>query len=299
MTSAILVIGNLNVDIIMGPQEPWPRPGTEVVLPHGDLRVGGAAGNTALALQAIGTPYRLVANRGHDVFGDWLAAAFPDQDDPMLTAAATTVSVGITHPDGERTFFTTVGHLGQFNLACVEAQFPASVTPGALALLSGTFVTPALTADYPKLIALLRERGFVVALDTGWPAGGWTEAVRTQVRDWLPSCEHVLLNEMEAQGMTGVTETGAAVRSIMSSLSPNAVLVIKRGPAGALVVHGSETLAVPAPAVTVVDTIGAGDVFNAGYLSALSRSASPQQATKGGVRLASLAVSTQPRRYLT
>ena len=77
MTVPILVIGNVNVDLIMGPQEPWPTPGTEVILPAGDLRVGGAAGNTALALSALGTGHRRVANRGPAVFGDWLAAASP------------------------------------------------------------------------------------------------------------------------------------------------------------------------------------------------------------------------------
>ena len=299
MTPPILVIGNLNVDIIMGPQAPWPRPGTEAILPHGDLRVGGAAGNTALALQAIGTPYRLVANRGHDVFGDWLAAAFPDQSPPALAVAATAISVGITHPDGERTFFTTLGHLDHFDFACVEAQLPASTAPGALALLSGTFVTPALTADYGRLIALLRARGFVVALDTGWPPGGWTDAVRAQVLAWLPFCGHLLLNEVEAQGLAGVAHTGEAAAAILSGLPRDAVLAIKSGADGAIVFRGSETLTVSAPAVTVVDTIGAGDAFNAGYLSALSRGASPREATRVGVRLASLAVSTQPRRYLT
>ena len=299
MTSPIFVIGNLNVDIIMGPQEPWPQPGTEAILPHGDLRVGGAAGNTALALQAIGTPYRLVANRGHDVFGTWLAAAFPDQSPPALAVAATAISVGITHPDGERTFFTTLGHLDHFDFACVEAQIPASTAPGALALLSGTFVTPALTADYGRLIKLLRARGFVVALDTGWPPGGWTDAVRAQILAWLPLCGHLLLNEVEAQGLAGVTDTGEAAAAILSRLPGDAVLAIKCGADGALVFHGSEMLAAPAPAVTVIDTIGAGDAFNAGYLSAISRSASPQEATEGGVRLASLAVSTLPRRYVT
>jgi sugar/nucleoside kinase (ribokinase family) len=297
MTTPILVIGNLNVDLIMGPQEPWPMPGTEVILPDGDLRVGGAAGNTALALQAIGAPYRLVANRGQDVFGAWLAAAFPDQDEPATTRAATTISVGITHPDGERTFFTTAGHLGGFDWACVEGQLPASGSPGALALLCGTFVTPALLPDYRKLVAELCRRRFTVVLDTGWPPEGWSEAVCAEVRGWLPDCGHLLLNEVEAQGLAGVSETDAAARSILSGLAQDAVLVIKCGPAGALVFHRAERFAVPAPAVEVVDTIGAGDAFNAGYLSGLTKGCSPQEAATIGVNLASLAVSTKPRRY--
>ncbi len=45
----LAVIGNVNVDLILGPAEPWPKAGTEVIVDHDELRVGGQAGNTALA----------------------------------------------------------------------------------------------------------------------------------------------------------------------------------------------------------------------------------------------------------
>ena len=297
MTAPILVIGNLNVDVIMGPQEPWPTPGTEVVLQHSDVRVGGAAGNTALALQAMGTPYQLLANRGCDVFGAWLASAFPDQRDPPVAEAASAISVGITHPDGERTFFTTLGHLAYFDLACVEAQLLGRVEPDGVTLLSGTFVTPALLADYSTLLAGLRQRGDRVALDTGWPASGWTPTLRAQVRDWLPNCSHLLINEAEVRGMAGENDTEVAIRSILPSLAPDAVLVIKCGADGALAVHGTEWFSIPAPDVAVADTVGAGDVFNAGYLAATAEGCTPAEATRRGVHLASRIISTHPRRY--
>lgn len=297
MTGPVFVIGNLNVDLVMGPQEPWPTPGTEVLLPMSDLRVGGAAGNAALALREIETPYRLVANRGNDILGRWLADAFPDQSEVPVSDAPTTVSVGITHPNGERTFFTSAGHLNRFDLACVEAQLPPAAEQGAIALVVGSFVTPMLLRDYPSLIASLRRRRFMVALDTGWPDGGWTEDVCSQVRSWLPACGQLLINEAEAQGLAGRTDTRAAAEAILAWMAPEAVLVVKRGPSGAIGFCGSAQVEVPAPAVTVVDTIGAGDAFNAGYLSALVRGRAPGEAVAAGVDLASLAVSTLPRRY--
>lgn len=297
MTEQIAVVGNLNVDLVMGPQEPWPTPGTEVLLPMSDLRVGGAAGNAALALRELETPYWLVANRGDDILGRWLAEAFPDQSGLAISNAPTTISVGITHPNGERTFFTPAGHLNRYDLACVEAQLPEAAEQGAIALVVGTFVTPALLPDYPKLIASLRGRQFSVALDTGWPDGGWTEEVRSQVGSWLPACSHLLINETEALGLAGRSDLHAAAEVILPRMEPGAVLVIKRGPSGAVAFHASARVEVPAPVVTVVDTIGAGDAFNAGYLSALVRGGAPDEAVAAGVALASLAVSTMPRRY--
>ena len=39
----LAVIGNVNVDLILGPTAPWPRAGTEIIVDHDDLRVGGQA----------------------------------------------------------------------------------------------------------------------------------------------------------------------------------------------------------------------------------------------------------------
>ena len=113
----------------------------------------------------------------------------------------------------------------------------------------------------------------------------------------LPACAHVLINDAEARGLAGVDDTESAARAILPSLAHETVLVIKCGPAGALVCQGGERAGVPAPAVAVVDTIGAGDAFNAGYLAATREGCGPVEATERGVRLASLAVSTRPRRY--
>ncbi|RUX11139.1 carbohydrate kinase family protein, partial [Mesorhizobium sp. M2A.F.Ca.ET.037.01.1.1] len=107
----LAVIGNVNVDLIVGPVAPWPKAGTETVVDHDDLRVGGQAGNTALAWQALGIDFEIAANLGDDQFGRWLREAFGHRAKKWpVRPEGTTLSVGMTHPDGERTFFTTRGH---------------------------------------------------------------------------------------------------------------------------------------------------------------------------------------------
>ncbi|TGW06294.1 carbohydrate kinase family protein, partial [Mesorhizobium sp. M2D.F.Ca.ET.145.01.1.1] len=68
----LAVIGNVNVDLIVGPVAPWPKAGTETVVDHDELRVGGQAGNTGLAWQALGVDFAIAANVGDDQFGHWL-----------------------------------------------------------------------------------------------------------------------------------------------------------------------------------------------------------------------------------
>jgi sugar/nucleoside kinase (ribokinase family) len=300
MTSKITLIGNVNIDLIMGQLQFWPKPGTEVTLPHSEWRVGGATGNSALALQALNADFRIIANRGNDHFGEWLSEPFGAKSKPWtVSRSATGLSMGITHPDGERTFFTTLGHLNEFNFDDVVKQLPNEAESGEIALLSGAFVTPTLLEKYEDLIAVLKQRGFVIALDTGWPSSGWTDPICNAVVRWCGSCDHLLLNELEIRSLTGFKEdtTELVALAMMDILPDKATMIMKRGPLGALACSQGVLHRQTAPATVVVDTIGAGDVFNAGYLWALSQGKDLAAALKIAVDTASTAIATQPRQY--
>jgi sugar/nucleoside kinase (ribokinase family) len=300
MSCTIYLIGNVNIDLVMGSTAPWPTPGTETILPHSEWRVGGAAGNSALALKALGAPYKIIANRGHDDFGRWLTKPFGAKSKAWpVTKTATALTVGITHPDGERTFFSSLGHLSEFSIHDVIAQLPDHAKLGDVALLSGVYVLPTLKAKYAELITLLHKRGFAVALDTGWPDGGWTINVRSEALKWVGQCDFVLVNELEARGLTAMPTSPIqdVASALLNAMLPNANLVIKRGPNGALAQCGSIQVEVVAPAVTVIDTIGAGDVFNAAYLDAIRRNMTGMEGLHLAVSVASQVISTQPRLY--
>ena len=297
----LVVIGNLNADLIMGPAEPWPKPGTEIILEHDDLRVGGSAGNTALAWRALGVEFTLAANTGNDVFGRWLAEACgPEGAHMPVHPGGTTLSVGIVHPDGERTFFTTRGHLAHFSLADVQHVLGSRTFAGGYGLLCGSFLTDRLVEEYDRLFDWADRSGLSLALDTGWPSDGWTEKNRQVARHWLSRCRIALFNEVETAMLTGKDDPVVAAHAMRVLMPAGGIAVVKRGPDGALAVDGDGELhSVPAPAVTVIDTIGAGDVFNAGFLAALAAGEPLQVCLKRGVAVASRAISTHPRSYDT
>lgn len=295
----LAVIGNVNVDIIIGPTVPWPKPGTEIIVDHDELRVGGQAGNTALAWQALGVDFQIAANVGDDQFGRWLSEAFGSRAAKWpARPEGTTLSVGITHPDGERTFFTTRGHLPRFNLADVFAVLDADRLAGGYALLTAAFLTDDLTSEYDRLFDWVDARRITVALDTGWPLDGWTEANCAATLRWLSRSGCALLNEIEATTLAGLDNPFEAARKLRAGMPEGAVVVVKRGPAGAIAIgHDGAIVAAAAPAVKVVDTIGAGDVFNAAFLAALAGGRVLADCLVAGTRSASRAISTLPRRY--
>jgi sugar/nucleoside kinase (ribokinase family) len=293
----LAVVGNVNVDLILGPVEPWPRLGSEIIVDHDELRVGGSAANSALTWRALGVDFQFVANTGSDLYGQWMrdqlaphSAAWP------VEPGGSTVSVGITHPDGERTFFTTKGHLAALTWPHVRDGLDWDQLAGGWLLLCGSFLTTALATDYKALFAHARERRVLVALDTGWPPQGENAFVRDEALGWAREIDCLLVNEAEVALLTG--RSGSEIDVLARLLRSGAIAVIKRGPRGAEALGPEGRASCTAPAVEVVDSIGAGDVFNATFLAALAEERSLDEAVSRGVRTASLALSTFPRRYL-
>lgn len=294
----LYVVGNLNVDLIMSTLDQWPQKGTEAMLESSSLRPGGSAGNCALALDALDTPYRLVANQGNDQFTAWLAGLFASSAPgwPQYECE-TSLTFGVTHPDHERTFFSNQGHIVRLSMADVLQQLPAVAACGDWVVLCGTFLCTALYGDYPALLETLRQRGYRIAVDSGWPPQGWSDALRRHIPDWLSYCDALLLNEVETQGISGCETLPQAAATLLAMMPANARCVVKCGPLGAHCWTGSEHQHVRAEAINVVDTIGAGDSFNAGYLSALIYGFDDLTALRWGIRVASAAIGSSPRQY--
>lgn len=294
----LAIVGNVNVDMILGPAAPWPVPGSEIIVEHSELRVGGSAANSALTWQALGATFQFVANTGTDLYGAWMRDQLaPHSAAWQIAPGPSTVSVGITHPDGERTFFTNKGHLLELAWPEVRDGIDWPGLAGGWLLLCGTFLSPRLAEDIPVLVAHCQRHGVRVALDTGWPPDGWEGETRNRARAWLRGTDCLLVNEAEAAALSGQGDPSSAGAALLDEVAPGGVVVVKVGPGGALVFDGKEEIRVPAPQVRVVDTIGAGDVFNAAFLKGLADGRSLAEAAAQGVQTASRAISTFPRSY--
>jgi sugar/nucleoside kinase (ribokinase family) len=295
----LAIIGNVNVDLILGPANPWPTPGTEIMVDHDELRVGGSAGNAALTLLGLGLDFQIAANVGNDPFGEWLRQDFGAHASRWsVEAVGTTLSVGITHPNGERTFFTTRGHIAHLSWPEVRAMLDVERLKGGIAILCGSFLTDMLVKDYDALFDWADTHDIKIALDTGWPIDGWTEENRSRAERWLGRCHIALFNEVETTRLTQTTDPVGAACKLKTSMPEGAIVVVKRGPEGALAVGpDNAVISAEAPLVSVVDTIGAGDVFNAAFVAAQAGGQSIDDSLRTGVRIASMAISTVPRRY--
>ena len=288
----LLILGNINLDLILGPLDDWPTRGTEALVAQQQWRVGGNAGNAVIAAQALGVDFMSFSTIGHDFAGEWLKAQLGSQVNWTASDESTSVSVAVTHADGERTF---ISHLGHLQTLCVQQLSPLPAS--RYALLAGAFLTPALRREYPALLAHFAKQQTRVALDMGWPDEGFTEALRNEVAQWLPQAHYLLINEIEACGLSGCSTAQVALLSLAGRLPPDGTVVIKRGGQGVLVYQQNESHVIAAPQVNVIDSVGAGDTWNTAFLSELLQGSTVTKACTQATLVASRVISTSPRIY--
>jgi sugar/nucleoside kinase (ribokinase family) len=293
----LIIVGDVGVDLVLGPISEWPRVGTETVVERNELRAGGSAGNAALAVSYLGGQSQLLSVVGNDEPGAWLRGELRPLGATLAVCdAPTTLSVGLIHSCGERSFFTTRGHLEAFSYEILRPLIPPAPDARSIALLSGVFLTPALRAAYPLLIRELHSLGYRVALDTNWPPQGWSPALREEVAGWVSASDHVLLNELEVRSLADTTDLTAAIERLAPMLKRGATLAVKTGARGAIGAEDGQRCECAAPQASTFDTIGAGDSFNAGYLLARLDGAGLAEALVAGCRAASAIIARFPRR---
>ena len=128
------------------------------------------------------------------------------------------------------------------------------------------------------MLARLRAQGITTSWDFGWnePLTG-----DRGLNDLIDALDFVFVNEHEARLYTGEQTIEAAIPHWRTR---QAIAVVKIGEAGAVWVAPDRDIHVEAPKVKVVDTTGAGDSFNAGFLVAWMNGGSPEECLKAGNR---------------
>ena len=150
--------------------------------------------------------------------------------------------------------------------------------------ISSYFLQAALQPDLPDLLAHAHSLGLTTSLDTNWdPSGKWYgfDELLQQVDVFLP-------NENEALALTGAASVESAATQLCQKCG---TVALKLGALGALAVQRDGIARTPALPVRVVDTVGAGDTFDAGFVYGFLQGWSLEKSLQLGVACGSL--STQ------
>lgn len=264
----VTCVGVLVADLIVRPVDRWPEPGRLHLVEAIEVRSGGLAHTTGVTLARLGVSTAVVGCVGTDSFGTFLIDVLRERGvdahvrrDETAATSATVVAVSTT---GERTFLHLVGANGHL----VPEDTSDTLLARSRALhLGGYFILPAMDGEPAAgLLRRARSAGCLTSLDVAWDAQGrWMAALAP----CLPHLDVLFGNRDE---LACVTDSDSPPR--MAALLRDrgvGVVAVKLGAEGSYVAGGTWRAFVPAYAVEVVDTTGAGDAYCGGFLAGYLR----------------------------
>lgn len=258
------------------------------------LTLGGAETNVAIGLARLGHTARWLGRIGADELGELV----------RRTLRAEGVQAGIVVDDARRTGLlliekriADVSRVAYYRSgsagSAVGASDLESLFEGEPRLLHVTGITPALSPTAAEAsrwaVDAAVERGIPVSVDVNYRAALWARQDAAAVLTPLASRAAIVFASADELGMVASGTESDAVASLLDGGVSE--VVVKRGGAGATAWHSGGELTVPARSVPVVDTIGAGDAFTAGYLSALLDDLPVADRLERGAVLGAFAVS--------
>jgi sugar/nucleoside kinase (ribokinase family) len=262
----VLVVGEINVDLILQGAHAFPTPGKEVLVDDVVLTLGSASAICAMGLARLGTPVAFLGKVGTDPWGefclDFMRAAAIDVSHVVGDAKVKTgVTVSVTSPRDR----ALISYLGAIRALRAE-DVPARAFQGFDHLhVSSYYLQEGLRPGVRGLFARAHAAGLTTSLDPGFdPSERWEQDLVAT----LAEADLFLPNEVELTSIARRADVADALRQLENG---HTRVVVKLGAQGCMTLEGGRPLAVPAFPVDPVDTTGAGDSFDAGFLHAWLR----------------------------
>ena len=258
----VLVVGELNVDLILNGMEKFPEVGKEIIAQKMLLTLGSSSAIFASNLSVLGSRVAFCGCIGRDHFGDKILDDLTQKNvDCNFIIRSKTADTGVTvalNIKEDRAMITYPGAMNELK----SSDITDDILKTARHLhLSSVFLQPSLKPGLVSLFSRARALGLTTSLDPQWdPAELWDlhfEELLPHVNLFLPNIEELknITAKKTLHEATAVTDQRAEM------------VVVKSGNAGAVLrMKGKNINQAPFLNGAVVDAIGAGDSFNAGFI---------------------------------
>jgi sugar/nucleoside kinase (ribokinase family) len=264
----ITIAGEINLDLILyGLPEQMPTE-RELLATQFKMTLGSSSAIVAHNLAALGSRVGFITKVGDDALGkialDRLLAGGVDLSH-VVRAAGTASGVTVILPhERERHILTYLGTISELRFEDLDLEYLASARHFHM---SSLFLQRALAPRVSELFRQMKTAGLTTSLDTNDdPDDRWEGALDAA----LPFVDILLPNEREAMKMARATNLETAGARLSERVK---TVVVKMGSRGAMAIQGKQRFTAPAASVRVLDPVGAGDSFNAGFLHQFVRGA--------------------------
>ncbi len=256
----ILVAGEINPDLILTGDVAPIFGQFEKLIDSASLAIGSSSAIFACAAARLGLKVIFIGMCGDDIFGrymlDEMSKRGVDVSNVVVIPNGQTGLSVILSRGADRAILT---HPGLISTLKAEAVPDRLLRKSRHIHVASYFLQTSLQPGLPGLFARAQALGLSTSLDTNWdPSGKWRgfNSLLQKVDVFLP-------NKKETLALTGTKRIGPASQKLSGLCK---VVAIKLGADGAIAQRGEETARVKAQKIMVVDTVGAGDTFDAGFL---------------------------------
>ena len=262
----IAIAGEINLDLILyGLPEQMPTE-RELLASDFAITLGSSSAILAHNLAALGSRVGFVTKAGDDSFGS-LAIDRLRERGVDLTRVVHGAKSGVTLilPHGpQRHILTFPGTISELRFGDLNLDYLASARHFHM---SSLFLQRELLPHVPELYRRMKSAGLTTSLDTNDdPDDRWD----TILDEILPHVDILLPNEREAMKMSRTDDVETALSLLAQKVG---TIVVKRGASGAVAIQNGRRFTALAAPVTVIDPVGAGDSFDAGFLHQFLRGA--------------------------
>jgi len=283
-------VGVIVADISVYPLEEFDYSADSRRVKEISVHGGGDAFNTAVDAARLGCQTAFMGCVGQDSLGDLLENALKKEGvfaDSLrrIASAPTSASVVLSNAAGARSFLST-GTGAASHLCSGHLDMPL-IARSKVVFVGGGLHLPKLDGQpMAEMFRFAKANGAITAMDVMHDRSGrWLETLDPV----FPYLDWFLPSEVEVRQMTGKKDRPAMIETLMKHGVKN--LVMKIGKEGCLVSQNGRMSYVPSFKTQVVDTCGAGDAFNAGFLTGLLRGKTPVEAAKLGSAVSSMCIS--------
>lgn len=272
----VIVIGELNVDLIFNKITEFPEIGKEIIADIMTLTLGSSSAICASNLSSLGLKVAFIGKLGNDIFGQFTINKLKEKgvdtsmiiiEDDLKTGATIALSY-----DEERAMITHQGAMAHIGIDDVDESL---LELADHLHFSSYFLQPGFKNSLDTLLRKAKNAGMTTSLDVQWdPSEKWD----LDLEKVLPWVDVFMPNEIELQKLTGQPNLDLAIDSIRNKCK---YILVKCGNKGSTQYFDGNKIEKEAFLNTdVVDTIGAGDSFNAGYISKFIKGKSPDECQK-------------------
>ncbi len=258
----VAIAGELNLDLILYGLPETLLPERELLADRMMLTLGSSSAIVAHNLAALGSRVGFQSRIGDDPLGEIALERLHQSgvETSHVRRVSGSTSTGLTvilHHGAWRNILTYMGTIAELTWDDLDLEY---LSDSRHFHLSSYFLQHGLRPRIAELFRYMKSKGLTTSLDTNDdPDDRWGP----DLRKVLPFVDVLLPNEREACKLAQIDDVDSAVQAL-SEWVP--LVVVKLGPKGAMAVRGEERVVAAARPVTPIDTVGAGDSFDAGFL---------------------------------